>query len=718
MFFSKCDIYRLFLFISKSTKYNFYFIILSIVCRKPNNIKLGEQAADCRYAIDKRNITRIYPFKTESYSRSMDWMRKPNFLKERVKVQRLLKKEVADFNNMGELFSTEVFGLDETFECENPFSYNPQNHESFLDLMAIAKRKKQGDRNEKKLSSKRKNKRAMKQEQADLKKTHNNIKYVDPPFAARNFDTVRLNEKYSEKLTFVNYNFPTEQINPERLNERYGDFYTEGETFPRRFLITKSNKEATSSKIIAVVESELEGKVIVKIVFKGFPDDFDFTNMLQVIKTENDIAFDTVIDMFYPDIVIAAQKPDVVKNPSFISQPVETKSATDVLVESDLFRNKERTTNGSDNLQTINNKECLNCLESGKEFVTAKRCLHSFCKACWKMYIVSKITEEFSAEIKCMAFDCNISIDSVSILSMVSWKNFCSYLSAFQKQLIRSSKNLQSCPNESCGGVVVVNDPQLLLPSPSARCNKSAFANTLPVTCKSCLQSWCFSCRKNNHWPLSCQTYGKFKVIREKFINIDASGRPVKTEVYGKHCPYCGCFVEKYGGCNVMMCICSTEYFCWACTRPIDEHISMNGKCPSSNFLVEEQFVPSYTSRELKLFSILQNHNPSGNRELQKLLRKRIKGRRVKGYATVKNSINVLKKSIDILVMINIAVFVNGSRSVPLLFKTGSRRLRFTNTLLLQTLEHGVESDCINTIEIDKMCGDISNILFQISRSL
>jgi hypothetical protein len=62
---------------------------------------------------------------------------------------------------------------------------------------------------------------------------------------------------------------------------------------------------------------------------------------------------------------------------------------------------------------------------------------------------------------------------------------------------------------------------------------------------------------KKEHLPISCQKHVLFQeLINKKILN--------SIVISGKLCPRCNQFIEKYGGCDHVCCICGTT-FCWKC---------------------------------------------------------------------------------------------------------------------------------------------------------
>jgi len=88
------------------------------------------------------------------------------------------------------------------------------------------------------------------------------------------------------------------------------------------------------------------------------------------------------------------------------------------------------------------------------------------------------------------------------------------------------------------------------------------------VTCP-CKSNWCFDCQYEGHWPASCEAYESYKHQTEK-ESRDTEGDVVQKYVMVKLCPSCKYPIEKFGGCDHMVCMCGVT-FCWRCTSRLRE---------------------------------------------------------------------------------------------------------------------------------------------------
>jgi len=121
---------------------------------------------------------------------------------------------------------------------------------------------------------------------------------------------------------------------------------------------------------------------------------------------------------------------------------------------------------------------------------------------------------------------------------------------------VKKSPSIQICPNNNSGCNVVA----------IRKSNSSNNKNTVICPCKS---NWCFGCQYEDHWPASCEAYKSYKhqTVSE---SRDVEGDVIQKYVIVKLCPSCRYPIEKFGGCDHMVCMCGAT-FCWRCTSRVRE---------------------------------------------------------------------------------------------------------------------------------------------------
>lgn len=198
-----------------------------------------------------------------------------------------------------------------------------------------------------------------------------------------------------------------------------------------------------------------------------------------------------------------------------------------------------------------------------------KECLHAYCKGCWDSYLVSKINES-ALDIKCPTFGCQAVVDMVTIISIVSPGNALKHVKTSLEGKIAESKEWEWCPN----------------------CERAAFCSglhnvklqtrvaDLPVVQCACLKRWCFHCKEACHWPARCDDIAQYKreTKRDTGTLYDHNGKPYITDVSVKRCPKCFTHIEKFTGCNNMVCRCGIN-FCWHCLRILKHAYQHPNRC-------------------------------------------------------------------------------------------------------------------------------------------
>ena len=501
--------------------------------------------------------------------------------------------------------------------------------------------------------------------------------------------------------------FTNESIDRNLLQNVYGKFYVESQSTPRKYLIIEE-MDPLSSKILFESQSTSESSSTMKVTFLAFGNDFD-GDVLNLINAADTLDFHVFVDMFYPRLVSKATGEDSLFSKT---EEIQTKSETELIIDSGFYCYDQAECTNSTFPPALECSNCFDEIPSETHLTTINKCGHSFCNDCWEEYFKAKITQELTNDIKCLAYKCESAIDVVTVLSKVTWDLLSLYVKGYTKQLIQKSKNIELCPNNDCQHVIIV-DEALIPPVPSA---SEILSRTLEVQCAQCHRSWCFTCKKTTHWPLSCQTYAKLDKITEQLVkygNVDSSGRPLKMNVLGKHCPRCGKFIEKNGGCYVMMCICSTEGFCWNCTTPFSEH--GNG-CKQDT--KEYAFTPILSPKEKRLMEVLTEAN--WNDMLNKLwsqIRNRKCPFKVMFYQSALESLKILKKSSNVVRMLYICKLVEPKLTSPIIMRS-CRRIKFSNELLMQSLYRGIHCGKMNANELKIHTMDIESILKSIAENI
>jgi E3 ubiquitin-protein ligase RNF14 len=205
-------------------------------------------------------------------------------------------------------------------------------------------------------------------------------------------------------------------------------------------------------------------------------------------------------------------------------------------------------------------------------------CSHFFCKNCLAEYIGSLIINGEIDKIVCPFESCKVNITDTDIKKLVSEEVFNKYESFSVMKAIQNSKDFSWCP---------------LCEGPAAK-----KANTNIATCLKCNFEFCLSCRKKYHPYRKCdmdddtQSTNKYltdnkEKLTKILLNEKEEGKynEMKSQAfmnkYTKQCPNCTASINKFDGCNKVVCASCHKAFCWLCLVCIHsyEHFEF-GTCP------------------------------------------------------------------------------------------------------------------------------------------
>ncbi|XP_020892021.1 probable E3 ubiquitin-protein ligase RNF217 [Exaiptasia diaphana] len=211
----------------------------------------------------------------------------------------------------------------------------------------------------------------------------------------------------------------------------------------------------------------------------------------------------------------------------------------------------------------IYNVPCFVCYLHGSSSnaVMVRDCCKGFlCADCLRCHIETKIKQAI-VKIVCPLEDCDSFVPNEEIKELACPELYLK----FEQFLvdIEQNPNVKTCPN--CSRIFTFEPPTT--EEPEANSNKTSksierkkISERTKVTCDDCHLVWCFECQAPWHYGMTCKDFGK----GDKSLKIWAKN---KGQFFrnATRCPKCQIFIQKFAGCDHMVCTrCRTE-FCYRC---------------------------------------------------------------------------------------------------------------------------------------------------------
>ena len=129
-----------------------------------------------------------------------------------------------------------------------------------------------------------------------------------------------------------------------------------------------------------------------------------------------------------------------------------------------------------------------------------------------------------------------IDLDLLALLSVSDWTT----ITRLRAQ--RADVTLRFCPNVNCGAEV-----------------RGGSTASPALTCQRCAQTFCWT-HATAHPFTDCSEYtSRADVNAEETLSMNAISATAKA------CPRCAAWVERTGGCNVIVCASCGGSYCWLC---------------------------------------------------------------------------------------------------------------------------------------------------------
>lgn len=389
-------------------------------------------------------------------------------------------------------------------------------------------------------------------------------------------------------------------IQPERLTEVYGNLYTECLCFPRKFVIDITDRIEIHP---AVPREMLQGDstkcdIAASLVFEydmdielDHPEDNVFKVYLNMKSNLDFIQIETISDFeqttveevlqrttFFVETIppenfytIKKMKTTNKKTVRFKNLDSNLRPNTEVYHPADVqLLTDVPSENADEKTQTVSElgfelvlpESCSICYESignGEHCATALQvCGHWFCDQCWLDHLQSKL-DMGHTKMTCPQYKCGMEVDVGTMMSFLNVQYVEQLLRRRRDTEINKQTKTKWCPNPLCGRVLKVNNVS---------------QKSLNVKCL-CGKVVCFDCLKPPHWPASCEfTEHYLSKLADCGVKDVSAADFVKSQltIFAKQCPKCSTYIEKFTGCNEMICIICDTSFCWACLGLLQDH--------------------------------------------------------------------------------------------------------------------------------------------------
>merc|ERR1712156_97326 len=190
----------------------------------------------------------------------------------------------------------------------------------------------------------------------------------------------------------------------------------------------------------------------------------------------------------------------------------------------------------------------IDCPKSN--MTSLSECDHPFCNECWAYYLTNKITSDgVGLNILCPDPSCKVLVPMDTVTGFIGKDATKTYKRLISESFVTSNRLMKWCPGKDCSNAIKVK----MVEEKATLCN--------------CGYLFCFSCTANWHAPVTCDILKKWlKRCEEdsetaKWLNNNT-----------KECPKCYTTINKYDGCNRVVCGKCSFQFCWSCLKDWDVH--------------------------------------------------------------------------------------------------------------------------------------------------
>jgi len=201
--------------------------------------------------------------------------------------------------------------------------------------------------------------------------------------------------------------------------------------------------------------------------------------------------------------------------------------------------------------------DCGICLEEHQEGYLLRNCTcQTYCTKCLGSFLKEKIFSGGVLDLRCP--NCNSRFHEEDIHSLVDTHTFTKYQQFLFVASLRAEPNCRWCPNPTCSSPVL----------------RQASATSPLMNCPSCNTSFCFDCSDYWHPDKTCLQNAKDR--KKSKTEVKSERRKMRA---GKPCPGCGAIIDKYAGCNHIVCVYCKFEWCWVCHQEFKPDHYFNTTC-------------------------------------------------------------------------------------------------------------------------------------------
>ncbi|KAJ4836261.1 hypothetical protein Tsubulata_033002 [Turnera subulata] len=194
---------------------------------------------------------------------------------------------------------------------------------------------------------------------------------------------------------------------------------------------------------------------------------------------------------------------------------------------------------------------CRLCFdEFPRDELSSAACGHLYCRTCWSGYVKTSMDDEGLGciDLRCPEKFCGAALDQDMLDSLLSEEGREKYWEYLVRSYVERSKIRKWCPGAGCEYAIEI-------------CGGGIEDVDFEVTCR-CFATFCWSCNREGHRPLDCDT------ARKWIVESDSDAKHVKAVIVQcKPCPECKRPNQKKRRSIQVKCRKCGHEFCWLCLQ-------------------------------------------------------------------------------------------------------------------------------------------------------